>query len=218
MNNNNEIAENIALILLEIKAIKLNNKNPFTWASGLRSPIYCDNRIALSYPEKRLYIKNQLVKVIKDKFDDVDVIAGVATAGIPQGALVADALGLPFVYVRSSTKAHGMTNKIEGKLDKGQTVVVVEDLVSTGKSSLNAVDALRNVGAKVAGMIAIFTYGLDIADQNFADKDCDLVALSNYDAMINKAVSENYVTVDDELSLKEWRKDPKKWSDGVENA
>ena len=211
----NEIADIIASNILEIKAIKLNNKDPFTWASGLRSPIYCDNRVALSYPEKRSYIKSQLVNAINDNFKDVDVIAGVATAGIPQGALVAEELGLPFVYVRSSTKAHGMTNKIEGFLKKGQTVVVVEDLISTGKSSLNAVDALRESGAIVAGMVAIFTYGLDIAEQNFLNKDCKLIALSNYSAMINKAVSENYVTDEDELSLMEWRKDPKKWSDGV---
>ncbi len=211
----NEIAEIIASNLLEIVAIKLNNKNPFTWASGLRSPIYCDNRVALSYPEKRSYIKVQLANAIRDNFKDVDVIAGVATAGIPQGALVAEELGLPFVYVRSSTKAHGMTNKIEGFLKKGQTVVVVEDLISTGKSSLNAVDALRESGAIVAGMVAIFTYGLDIAEQNFLNKDCKLIALSNYNAMIKKAVSDNYVTDEDELSLMEWRKDPKKWSDGI---
>jgi len=211
----NEIAEIIASNLLEIVAIKLNNKNPFTWASGLRSPIYCDNRVALSYPEKRSYIKVQLANAIRDNFKDVDVIAGVATAGIPQGVLVAEELGLPFVYVRSSTKAHGMTNKIEGFLKKGQTVVVVEDLISTGKSSLNAVDALRESGAIVAGMVAIFTYGLDIAEQNFLNKDCKLIALSNYNAMIKKAVSDNYVTDEDELSLMEWRKDPKKWSDGI---
>ena len=214
MNIKNEIANTIASYLLEIKAIKLNNKNPFTWASGLRSPIYCDNRIALSYPEKRTYIKQQLANAIKENFSNAGVIAGVATAGIPQGALVAEELGLPFVYVRSSTKAHGMTNKIEGFLKKGQTVVVVEDLISTGKSSLNAVEALRRAGAKVAGMVAIFTYGLDIAEQNFTDKNCRLIALSNYNAMINKAVGEDYVTDEDELSLKEWRKDPKKWSDG----
>ena len=213
---NSETADQIALNLLEIKAIKLSPSNPFTWASGLRSPIYCDNRVALSYPEKRTYIKNQLVNAIRDNFSDVDVIAGVATAGIPQGALVADELGLPFVYIRSSAKAHGMTNKIEGKLDKGQKVVVIEDLISTGKSSLLAVDAIRDSGAIVEGMVAIFTYGLDIAEKNFADKNCELIALSDYNAMIGKAVSGNYVTQDDELSLLEWRKDPKKWSDGVE--
>ena len=212
---NSETADQIALNLLEIKAIKLSPSNPFTWASGLRSPIYCDNRVALSYPEKRTYIKNQLVNAIRDNFSDVDVIAGVATAGIPQGALVADELGLPFVYIRSSAKAHGMTNKIEGKLDKGQKVVVIEDLISTGKSSLLAVDAIRDSGAIVEGMVAIFTYGLDIAEKNFTDKNCELIALSDYNAMIGKAVSGNYVTQDDELSLLEWRKDPKKWSDGV---
>ena len=212
---NSETADQIALNLLEIKAIKLSPSNPFTWASGLRSPIYCDNRVALSYPEKRTYIKNQLVNAIRDNFSDVDVIAGVATAGIPQGALVADELGLPFVYIRSSAKAHGMTNKIEGKLDKGQKVVVIEDLISTGKSSLLAVDAIRDSGAIVEGMVAIFTYGLDIAEKNFTDKNCELIALSDYNAMIGKAVSGNYVTQDDELSLLEWRKDPKKWSYGV---
>lgn len=208
-----EVAEIISLNLLEIKAIKLNNTNPFTWASGLKSPIYCDNRVALSYPEKRSYIKIQLANAIRDHFRDVDVIAGVATAGIPQGALVADILELPFVYIRSSTKAHGMTNKIEGKIEKGQTVVVVEDLISTGKSSLNAVDALTDSGAVVVGMVAIFTYGLKIAEENFTNKDCKLIALADYNAMINMAVRENYVSNEDELSLLEWRKDPKKWSD-----
>lgn len=208
-----EVADIIGLNLLEIKAIKLNNTNPFTWASGLKSPIYCDNRVTLSYPEKRSYIKNQLANAIRDNFNDVDVIAGVATAGIPQGALVADELGLPFVYIRSSVKAHGMTNKIEGNIEKGQTVVVVEDLISTGKSSLNAVDALLDSGAIVAGMVAIFTYGLKIAEENFTNKNCKLIALSDYNAMINMAIRKNYVSHEDELSLLEWRKDPKKWSD-----
>ena len=212
MNYKNEVAEIIASYLLEIHAIKLHSKNPFTWASGLRSPIYCDNRIALSYPNKRTYIKNQLASAIKDNFNDVDVIAGVATAGVPQGALVADELGLPFVYIRSSAKAHGMTNKIEGKLEKGQTVVVIEDLISTGKSSLNAVDALRDAGAEVKGMIAIFTYGLDIAKENFANKDCKLITLSDYDTMIGKAVSDNYVSSEEESSLLKWSKNPKQWS------
>jgi len=215
MIKNNEIAENIAAILLEIKAIKLSPLNPFTWASGLRSPIYCDNRVALSYPEKRSYIKNQLVETIKNNYSDVEVIVGVATAGIPQGALVAEEMGLPFVYVRSSAKAHGMTNKIEGKLDAEQKTVIIEDLISTGKSSLNAVDAIRNVGAEVLGMVAIFTYGLDIAVENFENSNCDLIALSDYNAMIKKAVADSYVTKEDEMSLLEWRKDPKKWSDGV---
>lgn len=212
----NEIAENIASRLLEIKAIKLNNSNPFTWASGLRSPIYCDNRIALSYPQIRLYIKMQLANCIRDNFSNVDVIAGVATAGIPQGALVAEELGLPFVYVRSSAKAHGMTNKIEGYLENGQIVVVVEDLISTGKSSLAAVDALRSAGAVIAGMVAIFTYDLDIAEKNFTNNKCDLIALSDYNVMIKKAVNDNYVSHEDELSRLKWRKDPKKWSEDYE--
>lgn len=215
MIKNNEIAKNVASILLEIKAIKLSPANPFTWASGLRSPIYCDNRVALSYPEKRTYIKEQLAEAIKTNYKNVDVIAGVATAGVPQGALVADVLDLPFVYIRSSAKAHGMTNKIEGKLDEGQKVVVIEDLISTGKSSLNAVDAIRDAGAKVLGMVAIFTYGLDIADKNFNNSNCDLIALSDYNAMIGKAVADNYVTPENEMSLLEWSKDPKKWSDGI---
>ncbi len=217
MNYKKEVAETIALYLLEIQAIKLNSVNPFTWASGLRSPIYCDNRVALSFPQKRLYIKKQLANAIKDNFTDVDVIAGVATAGIPQGALVADELGLPFVYIRSSAKAHGMTNKIEGKLNKGQTVVVIEDLISTGKSSLNAVDAIRDSGAIVAGMVAIFTYGLDIAKQNFSDKNCKLISLSDYNTMIGKAVSDNYVTHDEEKSLLKWSENPKQWSDDYQN-
>ncbi len=213
MNYKNDVAETIASYLLEIQAIKLNAQNPFTWASGLRSPIYCDNRVALSFPEKRSYIKMQIANAINDNFKDVDVIAGVATAGIPQGALVAEELGLPFVYIRSSAKAHGMTNKIEGKLNKGQNVVVIEDLISTGKSSLNAVDAIRNSGAIVAGMVAIFTYGLDIAEQNFKDKNCKLISLSDYNTMIGKAVSDNYVTSDEEKSLLEWSKSPKQWSE-----
>ncbi|MDG2081092.1 MAG: orotate phosphoribosyltransferase [Bacteroidales bacterium] len=215
MISNKEIAENIASILLDIKAIKLSPKNPFTWASGLRSPIYCDNRIALSFPDKRTYIKEKIVTTIKEYFTEVEVIAGVATAGIPQGALVADMLGLPFVYVRSSAKSHGMTNKIEGNIEKGQRVVVIEDLVSTGKSSLDAVDALRAVNADVMGMVAIFTYGLDIAVDNFASKGCDLIALSDYNAMISKAVSEKYVSFEDEKSLLEWRTNPKNWSDSI---
>lgn len=213
MVKNNEIAENIASILLDIKAIKLSPKNPFTWASGLRSPIYCDNRVALSFPDNRKYIKEMIAATIKKYYPGVEVIAGVATAGIPQGALVADLLDLPFVYIRSSAKSHGMTNKIEGKLEKGQKTVVIEDLVSTGKSSLNAVTALRDAGADVMGMIAIFTYGLSIAEKNFTEQKCELIALSDYNTMIGKAVALKYVGGDDELSLLEWSKDPQKWSD-----
>jgi orotate phosphoribosyltransferase len=213
---NLETATIVAEKLLQIKAIKLNVDNPFTWASGLRSPVYCDNRITLSFPELRTYIRQQLVKAIQEHFEGVDVIAGVATAGIPQGVLVAEALGLPFVYVRSSKKSHGLANQIEGRLNSGQSVVVVEDLVSTGKSSLAAVDALREAGANVKGMVAIFTYGLQVADANFADKDCKLVTLSDYNHLIELAVSCNYVSENNKYNLMEWRKDPQEWSTNFE--
>lgn len=217
MNYNINTAKEVSAILLEIKAIKLQPANPFTWASGLRSPIYCDNRIALSFPEKRTYIKDQLVKAVKTHFADAEAVAGVATAGIPQGALIADALNLPFAYVRSSAKAHGMTNKIEGKIEPGQKVVVVEDLISTGKSSLNAVDAIKNAGGVVIGMIAIFSYDLEVAQKNFESKDCKLITLSDYNIMIEKAVADNYVGDNDKEKLLEWRKNPQAWSDAVEN-
>jgi len=210
---NTDTAERIATNLLQIKAIKLNNSNPFTWASGLKSPIYCDNRVALSYPKIRTFIRQELVKSIADKFGDVDVIAGVATAGIPQGALVAQEMGLPFIYVRSTKKSHGMTNMIEGVLHSGQSVVVVEDLVSTGKSSLAAVDALEEAGAKVKGMVSIFTYGLPIAKQNFDKAKCRLVCLSDYNHLIKIAVEGNSITTKDQESLLKWREDPKAWSD-----
>lgn len=207
-------AAKVAESLLQIKAIKLNNNKPFTWASGLKSPIYCDNRIALSYPKIRTYIRQQIVEAIEENFGKVDVIAGVATAGIPQAALVAAAMGLPLVYVRSSEKKHGMTNKIEGVINSGQSVVVIEDLISTGKSSLNAVDALRDAGAKVKGMVAIFTYGLPKATENFSNASCKLVTISDYDNLIKLATDSNYISNKDQASLMEWRKDPQAWSDG----
>ena len=214
---NLETANTIAEKLLQIKAIKLNVDQPFTWASGLKSPIYCDNRITLSFPELRTYIRQQLAKAVQEHFDGIDVIAGVATAGIPQGVLVAEALGLPFVYVRPEKKAHGLANQIEGRLNSGQSVVVVEDLVSTGKSSLAAVDALREAGATVKGMVAIFTYGLKIADDNFARKNCSLITLSDYNHLIELAVSSNYVREDSKFALMEWRKSPQNWSAKFEN-
>jgi len=210
---NSETAALTAEKLLQIKAIKLNVEEPFTWASGLRSPIYCDNRITLSFPEIRTYMRQQLAKAVQQYFGDVDVIAGVATAGIPQGVLVAEALGLPFVYVRSAKKSHGLTNQIEGRLESGQSVLVVEDLVSTGKSSLAAVDSLREAGATVKGMVAIFTYGLGIADKNFIEKDCKLVTLSDYDHLIEHAVTTDYLPESNKKTLLEWRNDPKAWSD-----
>lgn len=209
---NTDTAAKIAESLLQIKAIKLNNSEPFTWASGLKSPIYCDNRISLSYPKIRTYIRTHIVEAIEDKFGKVDVIAGVATAGIPQAALVAAAMGLPLIYVRSSEKKHGMTNKIEGFLEKGQKVVVIEDLISTGGSSLNAVEALREAGAKVLGMVAIFTYGLKKASENFENADCELITLSDYSHLVKVATEYSYISKDDLDSLMEWSENPPEWS------
>jgi len=210
---NDQTARLIAQKLLQIKAIKLKPEQPFTWASGLRSPIYCDNRITLSYPEVRNLIKEKLTQIIKEKLGEPDIIAGVATAGIPQGVLVAQELNLPFIYVRSAKKSHGMTNQIEGAYEENKTVVVIEDLVSTGKSSLAAVDALREAGLIIKGMAAIFTYGLEIADRHFKEKKCDLVTLSDYDHLIKEAVDSHYVKKEEIDSLMEWRKDPQKWSE-----
>lgn len=203
----------LAQHLLQVKAVKLSPKAPFTWASGLKSPIYCDNRVTLSYPAVRTYIRQQFVELILKQYGKPDAIAGVATGGIPQGALVAQELGLPFIYVRSEKKSHGMNNQIEGVLTPGQSVIVVEDLVSTGKSSLLAVDALREAGADVKGMVAIFTYQMKVAAENFEAKNCSLFTLSNYETLISKAVEEGYVGSDDLASLNEWRHDPQAWSE-----
>ena len=203
--------------LLQVKAIKLNNKDPFTWASGMRSPIYCDNRITLSYPRIRTYIRQQFVQAIQENFGDVDVVAGVATGAIAQGALVAQEMGLPFVYVRSESKKHGLENLIEGHVESGQSVVVVEDLVSTGKSSLQAVEALRKAGCKVVGMVAIFTYQLPVATENFKKGKCKLVTLADYDSMIGRAAENGYVKESDLDSLKEWRKDPAAWAENFKS-
>lgn len=213
-----EIAELTAKNLLKVKAVKLNNEKPFTWASGRKSPIYCDNRVTLSYPEIRTFIRQSFVDVLTDKFGDVDVIAGVATGGIAQGALVAQELGKPFVYVRSEEKKHGLTNQIEGEIKSGQSVVVIEDLVSTGKSSLIAVKALRERGCNVKGMAAIFTYGLAVADENFASENVDLVTLTNYDTLLQVAIDEDYVSQADQDSLNRWRENPEKWSEDHINA
>ncbi|MCM1169086.1 MAG: orotate phosphoribosyltransferase [Bacteroides sp.] len=202
-----------AKFLLQIRAVKLNNNEPFIWASGRRSPIYCDNRITLSYPHIRTFIRQEFVKIIENKIGPVDAIAGVATGGIPQGALVAQELGLPFVYVRSEAKKHGMGNQIEGEIESGKSVVVVEDLVSTGKSSLLAVDALREHGCDVKGMVAVFTYGLGVAEKNFADARMPLYTLTNYNDLIECAVQLDMLPVSDLKSLQEWRKDPEAWSD-----
>ncbi len=205
----------LATHLLQIKAVKLSPKQPFTWASGLHSPIYCDNRVTLSYPAVRTFIRQQFVEQVMQHYGKPDVIAGVATGGIAQGALVAQELGLPFCYVRSEKKSHGMQNQIEGVIESGQSVIVIEDLVSTGKSSLLAVDALREAGANVKGMLAIFTYQLPVAEENFAAKECTLHTLTNYETLIYKAIEEKYISEEDQQSLLEWRKDPQAWSDRV---
>jgi orotate phosphoribosyltransferase len=205
-------ASEVATKLLQIQAIRLQPEKPFTWASGWKSPIYCDNRLSLSYPEIRSYIKKNLVKAVHAFFPEVEAIAGVATAGIPQGALIADQLDLPFIYVRSKAKGHGMENMIEGKVTPGQKVVVIEDLVSTGGSSLKAVQDLKHAGFEVLGMVAIFTYGFDLAKQNFQDADVKLVCLSDYSAMLPQALANDYIDDDTLASLVEWRKDPGSWS------
>jgi len=205
------VANQVAAYLLEIEAIKLSVKKPFTWASGWKSPIYCDNRLSLSYPKIRTYIKAQLAQQIKSIFPGVEAIAGVATAGIPQGALVAEALELPFIYIRSKPKGHGMTNMIEGKVVKNQKTVLVEDLISTGGSSLKAADALREAKVKVLGMASIFTYGFDIAKNNFKEADVEVFTLSNYAAMLEEAVANNYISEKELVSLKAWRVDPAQW-------
>lgn len=210
---NAETAIKISDYLLQIKAIKLNNADPFTWASGMRSPIYCDNRITLSYPKVRTHIRQEFVKAIQEEYGDVDVIAGVATGAIAQGALVAQEMGLPFVYVRSESKKHGLANLIEGHVEAGQSVVVVEDLISTGGSSIKAVNALRAAKCKVKGMVAIFTYQLPAATKNFEKEKCKLVTLADYDTMISRAVENEYIRESDMVSLTEWRKDPKKWAE-----
>ncbi len=211
MKLNEESALKIAEFLLQIKAIKLEPTKPFTWASGWNSPIYCDNRVTLSYPKIRTYIRQQYVNSILEEFGKPDIIAGVATGGIAQGALVAQELGLPFVYVRSEAKKHGMTNMIEGVVEKGQSVVVIEDLISTGGSSLKAVEALRDAGCDVKGMVAIFTYGFKTAADNFKKAKCKLVTLSDYDTLIQQALQSNYIAEKNLKSLKEWRENPSEW-------
>ncbi|MEB2779893.1 orotate phosphoribosyltransferase [Algoriphagus sp. C2-6-M1] len=205
------VAAEVADKLLEIKAIRLQPEKPFTWASGWKSPIYCDNRLSLSFPKVRTMIKEQLIRSIQHYFPNVEAIAGVATAGIPQGALLANDLDLPFIYVRSKAKGHGMENMIEGKVVPGQKVVVVEDLVSTGGSSLKATQDLLDAGFEVLGMVAIFSYGFDVAAQNFEKAGVKLVCLSHYEAMLPMAVQRKYINDDMLESLSEWRKDPASW-------
>ncbi len=212
MKINQETAEKVAEFLLQIKAIRLNKEQPFQWASGWYSPIYCDNRKTLSYPKVRTFIRQKFVEAIQDHFGQVDAIVGVATGGIAQGALIAQELELPFGYVRSSSKGHGLQNQIEGDLTSGQRVIVIEDLVSTGMSSLKAVDALRAYGCNVVGMLAIFTYDFQVAKDNFETYKCPLIALSNYNYLIETAVEKGYISSEDVSSLKAWREDPAHWN------
>ncbi|MEO8235717.1 MAG: orotate phosphoribosyltransferase [Flavobacterium sp.] len=209
---NKDTASKTAELLLQINAIKLNSENPFTWASGWKSPIYCDNRIILSFPAIRNYIRDEFSKNIEKQFGKPDVIAGVATGAIGIGILVAQELGVPFVYVRPEAKKHGRLNQVEGFLQKGQNVIVVEDLISTGNSSLLAVEALRNEGANVKGMAAIFSYGFQVATDNFANANIDLYTLSNYESLLEFAVAKEYITRNEQDLLQEWRKSPSEWN------
>ena len=211
-----ETAKKTAELLLQINAIKLQPQNPFTWASGWRSPIYCDNRITLSYPQIRNYIRENMARQIETLYGKPDVIAGVATGAIGIGMLVADYLNLPFVYVRPEAKKHGRQNQIEGQLESGQHVVVVEDLISTGNSSLMAVEALKEAGAHVKGMLAIFTYGFDIADDNFKKHDVQLHTLSDYNHLLEQALDTRYISEKEKLTLQEWRLSPDTWT-GIAN-
>jgi orotate phosphoribosyltransferase len=205
-------AKKTAEVLLHINAIKLNPKTPFNWASGWKSPIYCDNRIVLSYPAIRNYVKSELAKKLEEAYGKPDVIAGVATGAIGIGALVAEELGLPFVYVRPEPKKHGRKNQIEGHLEKGQNVVVVEDLISTGKSSLAAVDALKSSGATVKGMVAVFSYGFEIAKNNFDKKGLDLYTLSNYKNLLEQALDTGFINEKELEILSKWNANPSDWS------
>ncbi len=207
------LANTVAKQLLQINAIKLSPQSPFTWASGLKSPIYCDNRTVLSYPA----VRRQIIDAFAERaeaFKPFDAVAGVATAGIAHGVLLAERLDLPFLYVRSKAKAHGRQNQIEGVLPEGATVLVVEDLISTGGSSLRAVETLREAGATVAGVLAIFTYGFDQANEAFRQADCRFDTLSYYDALLEEALANDYISSNDEAALRDWRKAPTAWSAG----
>ncbi len=212
-----ETAHKTAELLLQINAIKLQPQNPFTWASGWQSPIYCDNRITLSYPMIRTYLREQIARQIEELYGKPDAIAGVATGAIGIGILVADFLNVPFCYVRPDAKKHGRQNKIEGFIQKGANVVVVEDLISTGKSSLLAVDALEEAGVNVKGMLAIFTYGFDVATKNFKDAKVTLNTLSNYENLLIQAERSNYINANEATVLSQWRKDPANWNPTVKS-
>lgn len=208
---NEEIAKTTARALLQVKAVKLSPQEPFTWASGIKSPIYCDNRVTLSFHAIRTYIRQQIVNIINEEFGGVEYIAGVATGGIAQAALVAQEFGIPMVYVRSEKKSHGLENKIEGRVEEGKSVVVIEDLVSTGSSSLTAVNALTDAGFIVKGMVAIFSYNLDVSRKNFEKEKCQLITLSDYNSLINEALESDYINEVDLKLLMKWRENPEQW-------
>ena len=211
--NQQDRALKVAEFLLQIEAIKLNPENPFTWASGLRSPIYCDNRKTLSYPEVRAFIRDAFAATIRESFPNAEVIAGVATGGVAIGALVAEALNLPFIYVRSEAKKHGLGNQVEGVLHANQRVVVIEDLISTGSSSLKAVEALREANATIEGMVAIFTYGFPKASERFAEASCAVQTLSNYDFLLQQASASGYISSVQQETLSHWKSNPEAWSE-----
>lgn len=209
---NKDTAKKTAELLLQIKAIKLQPNEPFTWASGWKSPIYCDNRTTLSYPKIRTYLRQQIANIVSEKYGKIDVIAGVATGAIAIGVLVAEELGIPFIYVRPEPKTHGRKNQIEGMLESGSNVVVIEDLISTGNSSLNAVKALKETNCTVKGMIAIFSYGFDLADANFKNANVELTTLSDYDALLEQATETNYISEKELKTLHNWKANPSKWN------
>ena len=207
-----EIAKQVAKSLLQINAIILQAKNPFTWASGWKSPIYCDNRKILSFPESRTFIRQSLVNILQKKYGGSNIIAGVATGAIAHGALVAEEMGLPFIYVRSKKKDHGKQNIIEGSYTSGQTVIVIEDLISSGKSSIEAIESLKESGLIVKGLISIFTYGFDIAIENFKKVNCDFISLCDYRTLLQESLKQDYINKDDIDTLERWRENPSKWT------
>ncbi|MBL4606002.1 MAG: orotate phosphoribosyltransferase [Flavobacteriaceae bacterium] len=209
---NKDTAKKTAELLLQIKAIKLSPNDPFSWASGWKSPIYCDNRVTLSFPPVRIFLKEEIAKIVEKEYGKPDVIAGVATGAIAIGILVAQELGVPFIYVRPEPKKHGRKNQIEGYLESGQNVVVIEDLISTGKSSLNAVKALKEEGAVVKGMVAIFSYEFDIAKENFENSRVNLATLSSYTYLLEQAMDSKYISDKELATLKKWREDPRNWN------
>jgi orotate phosphoribosyltransferase len=212
-----ETPRKVAEYLLQIKAVKLSSQKPFQWSSGLLSPIYCDNRVILSYPAIRTYIRQQFVDVINQYFGKSDVIAGVATGGIAHGVLVAQEFGLPFIYVRPEPKKHGLSNAIEGYVEKGQSVIVIEDLISTGGSSLKVIEHLKDFGCSIKGMISIFTYNFKSAEETFKENKLQVISLSDFDSLIKVALEKSYITEEDFEQLKEWHKDPEGWSEKAKN-